>query len=124
MKEILALVLWIEARGEPLAGKMGTASVMWTRGNGEPAAIVQLVTSVKWNGKYGLRLLASVKPDRGSKAWRDCVDIATSMCDGSFVPSFRANLVHATSIKKPTWKEATLVAKIGRQLFYYSPFVV
>ena len=36
MVEILALIIWIEARGEPFVGKVGLASVIYNRGNGDP----------------------------------------------------------------------------------------
>lgn len=121
----IALVLFIEARGESEEGMRGTASVMWERGNGNTVTIVQKITSKRWNGAYGQRLLKTTKPDPRNKAYIRAQTIATEMVNRRFRPSFRANLVHATSIKKPSdWKGAVLVATIGRQKFYFARNVI
>lgn len=120
-KETIAKVLYIEARGESEAGMRGTAAVMWHRGNGDAKVIAEKVASTKWNGKTGQRLLRTVKPT--GKAWERAKQIANEIATGAFVPPFKTNLVHATSIAKPNWKGAVHVATVGNQAFYYAPNV-
>lgn len=116
--EIIAKVLYIEARGESEYGMRGTAAVMWYRGDGDSRQIAAKVSGLGWNGKYGQKLLRTVKPS--GTAWARAKKIALEIAAGSFVPPIKANLVHATYISKPRWNGAVKVATIGKQAFYYA----
>jgi len=117
----VARVLYIEARGEKYRGKVGTAAVMWERGDGDIEQIAQAVTSLDWNGREGLRLLRTTRPDKKSQAWKDCYAIAESVADRTYTPPFKVNMVHSLKRKPASWKGARFVCKIGKQKFYYNP---
>lgn len=117
----IAKVLYIEARGSSHAVKRGYAAVMWHRGDGDPKAIVREIESRGWNGRYGQYLIRTTHPDKRSHAWADCYQIAYEMVDGTFVPPFRANMVHALKAKPHSWTGMRFVVKVGRSRFYYNP---
>lgn len=117
----IAKVLYIEARGSSHAVKRGYAAVMWHRGDGDPKAIVREIESREWNGRYGQYLIRTTHPDKRSHAWADCYQIAYEMVDGTFIPPFRANMVHALKAKPRSWTGMRFVVKVGRSKFYYNP---
>ena len=118
---VVALTIFGEAQGEPLAGKKAVASVIWHRAGGDPAKFESVCKAPKqfscWNkerpkvpGNYLSR-----------KAWSECRHIAEAMVARDFTPTINADHYHATSITPPSWAaKMGLVAMIGGHYFYSS----
>ena len=128
---ILALTLWGEARGEPLAGKHAVASVIWNRAQGDPERFRRVCLAPAqfscWQGRAGaeLRVLRPAElpaPDR--IAWEQCIAIAREMCAGRFTPTVTAaffhnpRLISPAAFKRRFSRPLTLVCMIGKHAFY------
>jgi spore germination cell wall hydrolase CwlJ-like protein len=115
---IVALTIFGEASGEPLAGKQAVASVIWHRAGGDPAQLVAVCKARRqfscWNDRTPK--VPNDYPSR--KAWAECKAIAERMAAGTFEPTIRATHYHADSVT-PVWAgKMRLVAIIGGHRFY------
>lgn len=119
---LLALCIWREARGEPLAGKFAVGCVIRNR-----------VRDARWPSSYRDVILQKLQfssfnrsdpqvalyPTSANKTWSDSVHaaMATLHCEQDYAQG--ANHYYATSIAAPSWADpAKLVAEIGAHRFY------
>ena len=112
----MAKVIYHEARGESLAGKLAVAKVTLNRmqSNRFPTTACGVVYQ---KGQYSWTIKEPKVKDK--KAWQDAVNIAKNAIetgltelDGFRAMYFRAKYVH------PTWKNHKIVAIIGNHVFY------
>lgn len=126
--QCLALNIYHEARGEPLAGKIAVAKVTLNRVTSPnyPNSICAVVFSNAWSTKYKRRVAAfSWTNDNVTNipsetaAWRESIAIARSVYNGAVTSEVgNALFYHAADIK-PYWaRTRTRVAHIGRHIFY------
>lgn len=126
--QCLALNIYHEARGEPMAGKIAVAKVTLNRVASPiyPNSICAVVFSNAWSAKYKRRVAAfSWTNDNVTNipsetvAWRESIAIARSVYNGTVTSEVgNALFYHAADIK-PYWAQTrTRVAHIGRHIFY------
>lgn len=126
--QCLALNIYHEARGEPLAGKVAVAKVTLNRAASPhyPHSICAVVFSNAWSKKYKRRVAAFswtnddlTNIPHETTAWRESLAIAKSVYNGEVTSEVKdALFYHAVEIK-PNWaRTKTQVARIGRHIFY------
>lgn len=121
----LALMLWREARGENIDGKIAVAHCVLNR-----------VSSPKWWGKtimdvifkkFQFSSLTDPKdkqlttwPASADAAWQTCLAVAGGSVSGLYKnPVPGADSYHDTSIMPPKWATPeNFVKKIGKLMFY------
>ena len=105
----VALTVYAEARGEPLAGQRAVAYVVHNRAGGDP----KKYCSVARRGGQFARFPAHVK----GPEWRNAVAVARSF--RSFPdPSHGSTYFHERKAR-PVWRhKKVLVARVGAHLFY------
>lgn len=105
MENIIARTIYMEGAGESLNGKKAIASVIYTRGNGDINKMVGEILRSKqfscWNDLPRSEL-TSMKRGKG-KAWEDCLQIASSIMNGSFSPIIKANHYYNPHKANPSW---------------------
>lgn len=128
---LLARLIYGEARGESLDGKIAVANVVRNRVN----------SSVTWWGRTWREVMLKPKQfscfnegdpnlDKLSKIdasrdandqrlWRECLTIASAVCTGAFSDN-TAGATHYHSIRvQPSWAASlTATVSIGRHVFY------
>lgn len=123
-RAFLALLVWREARGEPIEGKLGVANVV--RNRVDSAALPdtwEKTMSHKWSfssftapGDLNLVLW----PDDDDPTWRDSMEVAERVydmggCDNTFGSTLYCNL----DVVKPSWLPyVTFMVKIGKHSFF------
>ena len=120
--ETVAYTLWGEARNQSYAGKYAVASVIWHRANAKPANFQKVCLSRKqfscWRKGVFTQASPDLKKPLDRQAWRDCVMLASLMCDGSFMPSLTGQHYHEASIM-PKWAvNRTMIASVDNHVFY------
>jgi len=120
--ETVSLTLWGEARNQDYAGKSGVASVIWNRANANPARFKAVCLAPHQFSCWRKREFTQPMPDlhkpQDRLAWRDCVTLASLMCNGTFLPDFGARHYHEARIK-PYWSvNAPMLASVGDHVFY------
>ncbi len=122
----LALNVYKEARGEPVAGQMAVALVTVNRAK-ESNYSKDICTIVFEKGQFewvahdtinGV-LLPDKRPDRTSKEWRDCEYVAKLVLN-SQINDFTngATFFHATSLKLEREKDLVLTGRWGAHSFF------
>lgn len=124
----LACLLYIEARGEGEDGIRMVAAVAYNRAFGDPANVYAVCMSRAWNGERSLRAIRRMastgirqaKRNPGEwQAWLLCVQVATEVMQGDFVPYTRATHFHADDGRERPWtKRMICVGLVGRHLFW------
>lgn len=113
----LALNVYHEARGEPLAGQYAVAEVTLNRRASRlfPRTVCEVVYQ---KGAFSWTDLEPLPEPRGAK-WAQAQRVAEAVYFGKRVPEMQgAMFYHATYIK-PDWaKEKKVVARIGQHIFY------
>lgn len=125
----LALNIYHEARGEPLAARQGVAQVTMTRAHDDPKNVCKVVYQpyqFSWAnrliGKKGAdrqRAMRTLAP-KEAKAWKDCVELAKQAVAGE-LPDVVGNAIYFTnmSINNKRWARGkTFVARHGKTSFY------
>ena len=114
--ECLALNVYHEARGEPLAGQYAVAEVTMNRKSslGYPKTICEVVyqkSAFSWTGQ-------AVRRPAGGE-WRRALKVADDVYYQRRAPALPGVLhYHATYVQPPWSKERKRVARIGRHVFY------
>ena len=115
----VARTIWAEASSEGSVGMRLVASVIYNRANGEPCNLYATVTRRKqfscWNG--GMPIVR-IRNEKDKAVWDECVAMAKSMDDGTFVPTTTATHYHTTSVN-PRWSaKMKLLRTYKRHRFY------
>ena len=124
----LALNIYHEARGEPIAGQYAVAEVTMNRAASEryPDSICAVVYQQNWDRRRGryvgmfswteLEANSQIEPDALRQAWA----IAQEVYHDRHTPSVGQALFYHADYIKPRWaRHKTVVAKIGRHIFYH-----
>lgn len=93
----IAATIYLEARGEPFAGKVAVASVMWNEhaaGAGKRTWEQVVVNPRRYScwradhaDKRRVALMSVALNKADAEAWRDCMSIAQVMVAGTFRPT-------------------------------------
>ena len=117
--ECLAVAVYFEARGEPLAGQLAVAEVVLNRANsGKYPPDVCAVVKQPWQCSF-VRKGQFPQADRSSSAWQRAVAIAR-VAQNKRATNLPANVLwyHADYVA-PSWgKRLTKQTKIGLHIFY------
>lgn len=131
----LALNIYHEARGEPLAGQRMVAYVTMNRAEWSKKRVCTEVfreRQFSWANekvkvtKGGYALCVTAKP-RDKTAWAKAQRVAKQVIRAGQLrehldPSKGAKFYHATYIKQPYWaKQMEQVAVVGQHIFYRQP---
>ena len=118
----VAMTIYGEAADQDYASKYAVASTIWNRANGKPSRLSVVCLSRKqyscWRNRVFTQKLPDLRKPLDRLAWRDCVTLASIMCDGSFLPSLNSRHYHEASIT-PRWSiNMPMVASVGDHVFY------
>jgi spore germination cell wall hydrolase CwlJ-like protein len=123
----LAENVYFEARGEPPAGQRAVAEVTLNRVESSrfPGTICEVVHEKSWDsirnrylGAFSWTEFESMPRPRGVE-WQRAMDMATTVYDSDAEPLVGGALFYHASRIEPSWaQEKTLVASIGRHIFY------
>lgn len=125
--ECLALNIYHESRGEPLAGQYAVAEVTLnrTRSADFPDTVCKVVYQKHWNPLRKETSSAfswtafTVTTNYHSAAWRQAVEIARSVLLHERKPTLQGALFYHTVDIKPEWsRNRKRLAQIGRHIFY------
>lgn len=129
---VVARTLYMEARGEGLAGVDMVMTVIWNRAGGKPSNLADVCLANKqfscWNdisnktpSTYSIEFPAGAltgKKDKDTQMWNECVKVASSAIDGKFIPEnleWNAYYNPNTVKKTPSWDKDLLNTKmVGR----------
>jgi len=110
---LIAIVIMLEAGGEPRTGKLAVASVIWNRAEGQAANVEKVLTKRRQFSCLNNGLAhAAANANRmrqgkiGAMAWMDCAMIAERIMDGTFQPTVTANHYYNPSLCSPSWGKA------------------
>ncbi len=119
---VIALTLFGEAAGEPLAGKQAVASVIYHRAEREgTGGFVGVCRAPRQFSCWNNGATPQVPDDAPSwRAYRQCWQIADSMVAGRFTTTVDADHYHADYVT-PGWAgKMEHVGTVGRHRFYRS----
>lgn len=123
----LAMNIYHEARGEPIAGQYAVAEVTLNRTHSRafPSSVCQVVYQKHWNPKRKENIYAfswtgmSLPTHFHSAAWRQAWEIARTVLTSDHVPTLHGALYYHTIDIKPGWSQRhKRIAIIGRHIFY------
>jgi len=124
----LAMAIYFEARGEPIAGQLAVAQVILNRVDDDrhPNNVCDVVHEGKtWQGKpvrhkCQFSFWCDGRPERvdDMDAWETSINVARTAMSITLDVSQGATHYHAVSVA-PMWRHTMRVtAKIGRHIFY------
>lgn len=123
----LALNVYHEARGEPLAGQYAVAEVTMNRvASGRfPSTVCGVVYQKNWDylrqryvGAFSWTEFDRVPPPKGAQ-WERAWQVAEAVYSGQHAPALRGVFYYHAADVQPSWSaERTRVAKIGNHIFY------
>lgn len=115
--ECLAVAVYFESKGEPLAGQLAVARVIKNRSNSARFARTYCGV-IRQAGQFSFVRGGGFPPiARGGAHWRTAVAIATVADQGLWeAPAANALFFHARRVA-PSWR-MTRVASIGNHVFY------
>lgn len=125
--ECLALNIYHESRGEPLAGQYAVAEVTLNRTHSRefPNDVCKVVYQKHWNPQRKEIVYAfswtglAVTTNYHSAAWRQAREIARSMLTRERTPTLQGALYYHNLDVKPEWSRTRKkLATIGRHIFY------
>jgi len=121
---IIALTIWLEAAGEPLAGKVAVAVTIQTRSESRGLAPWQVCLADRQFSCWNSRKPNDITTLPTDRAWRQCYKLARFMGRGGRFPAIggrQFDHYHATWIPAPVWSNSMArPVRIGRHLFYDS----
>jgi hypothetical protein len=101
--ETVATTIYGEAANQDYNGKHAVASVIWNRANATPSKFRAVCLSPHQFSCWQKRVFTLPMPDlrkpQDRSAWRDCVALADSMMNGTFLPSIKVKDYAEKSIK-------------------------
>jgi len=123
----LALNVYHEARGEPLAGQYAVAEVTMNRraSRNSPRTVCEVVYQKSWDpirgryvGAFSWTELEPLPQPRG-EAWRVARQVAEAVYYGRQPSAVRGAIFYHATYIQPEWaRERQRVAQIGRHVFY------
>jgi N-acetylmuramoyl-L-alanine amidase len=125
--ECLAMNIYHEARGEPIAGQYAVAEVTLnrTRSRRFPSSVCRVVYQKHWNPQRKETIHAfswtgmSVTTNFNSAAWRQAREIARTVLTHGRQPTMQGALYYHNTNVKPAWaRHHKRLAIIGRHIFY------
>jgi len=125
--QCMAMNIYHEARGEPIAGQYAVAEVTLnrTRSHQFPSSVCQVVYQKHWSPQRKETVYAfswagqSVSTNFNSAAWRQAVRIARTVLTGDRTPTLHGALYYHSINVKPDWaRRHKRLAIIGRHIFY------
>jgi len=123
----LALNIYHEARGEPIAGQYAVAEVTMNRVSSEryPNTICEVVYEKRWDSirkRYvGAFSWTEITPEREAdlQAWQQAKNIAAEYFNNEATPRVHGAIFYHARYIKPSWShKRTEVARIGQHIFY------
>lgn len=122
-REVLAMTLWTEARGEGYKGIKAVASVIVNRLKSSQFKMMRTYRGVclqrfqfsAWN--YGVTPVLDIANDRDYNIWCYCLMVADDMLKGVFVPMISSTHYYAFKKCKPSWSNMRKVVYIGNHKF-------
>ena len=123
----LALNIYHEARGEPIAGQYAVAEVTMNRVSSKryPETICKVVYQKRWDSirkRYvGAFSWTEIKPDREPdfQAWQQAKEIAAEYVNNEAKPRVHGAIFYHARHIRPSWShKRTEVARIGQHIFY------
>jgi N-acetylmuramoyl-L-alanine amidase len=125
--ECLAMNIYHEARGEPIAGQYAVAEVTLnrTRSKEFPSSVCKVVYQKHWNPSRKEVVYAfswtglAVTTNTHSAAWRQAREIARTVLTRNRAPTLQGALYYHSIDVKPDWSRThKRLAIIGRHIFY------
>lgn len=125
--ECLAMNIYHEARGEPIAGQYAVAEVTLNRTHSRnfPSSVCQVVYQKHWNTRRKEIIYAfswtglSVTTNFNSAAWRQAREIARTVLTHGRKPTMQGALYYHNTNVKPAWaRHHKRLAIIGHHIFY------
>jgi len=125
--QCLAMNIYHEARGEPIAGQYAVAEVTLNRTHSRsfPSTVCKVVYQKHWNTQRKESIYAfswvgqTVTTNFNSAAWRQAVRIARNVLTGDRIPTLHGALYYHSVDVKPEWaRRHKRLAIIGRHIFY------
>lgn len=125
--ECMAMNIYHEARGEPIAGQYAVAEVTLnrTRSRKFPASVCRVVYQKYRNPRRKETVYAfswtgqSVTTNFNSAAWRQAKEIARTVLTRTGIPTLHGALYYHSIDVKPAWsRHHKRIAIIGRHIFY------
>jgi spore germination cell wall hydrolase CwlJ-like protein len=113
----LALVVYTEARGEPLDGQLLVAEVVLNRVQSEKYPDDVCTVAFQQHQFSGLKDTPDLETILVDPAWQTSIDVAVEALQG---PTLGSGATHYHTTKfTPYWsKKLTRVGKYGRHIFY------
>jgi spore germination cell wall hydrolase CwlJ-like protein len=118
----VAMTIWGEGANQSYEAKHAVASVIWNRSRAKSAnfkavCLAPLQFSC-WRKRVFVQPLPDLKKPLDRTAWRDCVALADSMMNGSFLPSIKVKDYAEKRINNYWTRDMVLIAQIGDHNFY------
>jgi len=123
----MAMNIYHESRGEPIAGQYAVAEVTLNRthSRGFPSSGCQVVYQKHWSPKRKETVYAfswtgmSVTTNFNSAAWRQAWEIARTVLTHGRKPTMQGALYYHSTYVKPSWSHRhKRLAVIGHHIFY------
>lgn len=122
-REVVALTLWSEARGEGFGGLKAVASVIQNRLTSKEFRNRKTLRNVclqsfqfsGWN--FGFTPSLVINSDKDYQLWCYCLMLADDMLKGSFKPIINSTHYYAYRKCKPSWYNMKEVVVIGNHRF-------
>ncbi|MBI1424930.1 MAG: cell wall hydrolase [Gammaproteobacteria bacterium] len=125
--QCMAMNIYHEARGEPIAGQYAVAEVTLNRTHSRefPASVCQVVYQKHWSPQRKETVYAfswtgmPVTTKLHSAAWRQAREIARTVLTHRREPTMQGALYYHSTSVKPEWsRHHKRLAIIGRHIFY------
>lgn len=123
----LALNIYHEARGEPVAGQYAVAEVTMNRVSSRryPDTVCEVVYQKRWDSIRKRYVSAfswtEISPDAepDTQAWKEAKNIAAEIYYDEAKPRVHGAIFYHARYVKPSWsRKRTEVARIGQHIFY------
>jgi N-acetylmuramoyl-L-alanine amidase len=122
-REVIALTLWSEARGEGFGGVKAVASVVQNRLTSKEFKSRKTLRNVclqsfqfsGWN--FGFTPSLVINSEKDYQIWCYCLMVADDMLKGSFKPIINSTHYYAFKKCKPSWYNMKEVVVIGNHRF-------
>lgn len=123
----LALNVYHESRGEPMAGQYAVAEVTMNRvaSRRYPNTVCKVVFQKKWDVIRGRHVAAfswtefDTRPPPDGRSWQDAREVATVVYHGNHVPQVDGALFYHSKRIRPSWaRRKKPIARVGKHIFY------